>query len=207
MRGVDVLRQVIIDHLSFELPRKLPLLRIAWSYDTTQLPDMDKIIAGEAVDDALSSADDGASTWAVVDAPRLARPPRPVEIDPAGRFVYLSRYSCRISVWVRASEWTAARSLRDRMTVCCRLCLLEYPTLNAQVPGDSGYRLVMNNLTEQYGDLVRIRNKSITWAGALVLFEVDAEETLTDGATQVPIGEAEELTTTAEAVGPGQPMP
>lgn len=207
MRGVDTLRQVIIDHLAFELPRKIPLLRVAWDYDIAQLPDMDKIIAGETVDEALSSADDGAGTWAVVNAPRLARPPRPMEIDPAGRFVYLSRYSCQLSVWVRTAEWTAARSLRDLMTVACRLCLLEYPTLTSRTQGDSGYRLAMNSLTEQYGVPVRIRNKSVTWAGALVLFEVDAEETLADGATQTPLGEVDALGTTAEAVGPTQPMP
>jgi hypothetical protein len=130
-----------------------------------------------------------------------------MEIDPAGRFVYLNRYSCQISVWVRTVEWTTTQSQRDLMAVACRLCLLEYPTLNSQTPGDSGYRLVMNNLTEQYGTPVRIRNKSITWAGALLLFDVDVEETLADGSTQAPLGQSDALGTTAEAVGPGQPLP
>lgn len=206
MGGIEVLRRVIIDHFAFELSRKMPLLRAAWNLDVTTLPDMAKVVAGETADEAITSADDGAATWSVVTLPRLNRT-RPVDLDPAGRFVYLSRYACQVGVWVRDADWNAARVLRDRMTAACRLCLLEYPSLNSRQAGDSGYRLVLNSYSEQFGTPVRINNKSATWAGALLLFEVEAEESLADGSTRPPLGTSDTMATTAAAVGPTQPFP
>ena len=206
MRSIDVLRQRIIDHLTFELPRKIPLLRVVWALDATGLPDMSRIIAGETVDEAIGG-DVEAGAWAVTSIPRIARPPRPMEIDPAGRFVFLTRYACQIAVWARSAEWDVTRSQRDRLALACRLCLLEYPSLNSQTSGDTGYRLVLNSFTEQYGVPVRVRNKAITWAGALLLFEVDTEETLGDGSTRTPLGDVESLLPAADAVGADQPMP
>lgn len=201
-----MLRGAIIDHLSFELPRKIPLLRIAWASSAEGLPDMKKIIAGEMVDEAIGG-DADAGSWAVVAVPRIARAPRPVEIDPAGRFVFLTRYACQVSVWARSAEWEAVRIQRDRLAAACRLCLLEYPTLSSRVVGDTGRRLVLSSLTEQYGVPVRVRNKAITWAGALLLFEVDVEETLAAGSTRTPLGSADTLSPAASAVGADQPMP
>lgn len=206
MPGVDALRSALIAHLRFELDRKLPLLRIAWSLDLDTLPDMAKVVAGETADEAITSLDDGAATWAVLPAPRLLRGPRPVEIDPAGRFVHQCRYACQIMVWVRHPDWDAVLALRDRLATACRLCLLEYPSLDAAQAGDSGRRLVLGSYTEQFGVPVRIRNKSVVWVGALLLFEVDTEESLTDGSTRTPLGETDTLTTAAAAVGPTQPL-
>jgi len=206
MRGIEVLQQAIIDHLVFELPRKIPLLRVAWDLDAATLPEMAKIVAGETADDAITSAVDGATTWAIVTVPRLIRAPRRVEIDPAGQFIYQNRYACQIGVWVNRANWDAARTLRDRMSATCRLCLLEYPTLNSRQAGDSGRRLVVESYTEQFGAPVRIPNKSITWAGAVLLFEVEVEESLADGSTQTPLGTPDTLITTAAAVGPTQPL-
>ena len=205
MDSIGVLRQRIIDHLSVELPRKIPLLRVAWAASADELPDMRKIIAGETVDEAIGG-DADAGSWAVVAVPRIARAPRPVEIDPAGRFVFLTRYACQVSVWARSAEWEAVQTQRDGLALACRLCLLEYPTLSSQV-GDTGHRLVLTSLTEQYGGPVRVRNKAITWAGALLLFEVDVEETLAAGSTRTPLGSADTLSPAAGAVGVDQPMP
>jgi hypothetical protein len=207
VRGIEVLQQAVIDHLRFELDRKLPLLRTAWTLDAATLPDMAKVVAGETADEAITSADEGAATWAVVTIPRLLRGPVPVEIDPAGRFIHLSRYACQIGVWVRHTNWRAAQLLRDRMAAACRACVLEYPTLDSQHRGDSGRRLVLGSYVEQFGTPVRIRAKSVTWAGAALLFEVETEESLADGSTQIPLGAVDTMTTGAAAVGPGQPFP
>lgn len=205
MRGAEALQQAIIDHLAFELDRKIPLLRSAWNLDSLILPSMAKVVAGETADEAITSLDDGAATWAVVTVPRLLRT-RPVDVDSAGRFIHMGRYSCQIGVWVRHADWNAVRALRDRMAAACRLCLLEYPSLDSRNAGDSGRRLVVGSYSEQFGVPIRIRNKSVAWAGALLLFEAEVEESLADGSTRPPLGESQALVTTAAAVGPTSPL-
>lgn len=205
MRDAGHLRDVVRDALAIEVPRKIPLLRTQWGMTQVELPDLATIVSGAPVENALTSESD---TWATVLNPRLFKTDQ-VDIDPNGLPVYMSRYSCRIYVWARAPEWALAIGIRDRLAVACRLALLEWPNLKPGIYGDTGYRLHRNTYTEQFGEPVRLveRGGGRVWAGALLAVDVDTEESLADGSTRAPIGDAHTVTPDAVAVGPDQPLP
>lgn len=205
MKGADGVRDRLAALLRYEVPRKAPLLREVWSLGQNEIPDIDKIISGETPDDALTS--DG-NTWVLVINPRLQKMTR-VDIDPAGRAVYMSRYSCRIAVYAKGDTWGESIVARDHVALMCRLSLLEYPNLSATVRGDTGDRVHENTYTEEFGEPRRVRNSGgRAWAGALLSVDVDCEETLADGSTRPPIGEVEEaVTVETDVVGPLAPFP
>jgi hypothetical protein len=208
MRGADGVRDRIVSLLEFETQRKVPLLRTAWDLTEEQLPNFDRLVSGEAPDALLSSGD---SNWITVINPRLLKTTR-VDIRN-GLPVYLTRYACRIYVWCKADDWAGAIAARDNLAVACRLSLLEYPNLTPGARGDTGYRLHENTYTEEFSEPMRMTTKAgnRVWAGAVIAIDADAEESLEDGSTRPPIGEVEDpqntITTTAEAVGPAQPLP
>lgn len=205
MKGANGVRDQLAELIRFESGRKLPLLREVWSLNQSQAPDIDKIVSGEAPDDALTSDGD---TWVMVINPRLLKTSR-VDIDAAGRPVYMTRYSCRVYVWAKGDDWEGAIAARDNVAVAVRLCLLEYPNMSATVAGDTGYRLHENTYTEEFGEPHRkSRAGGRLWAGAVLSIDVDCEETLADGSTRTPIGDVEQpVETTTDAVGPLAPLP
>lgn len=204
MRGADGVRDKIAALLTAELARKVPLLRAAWEQLDIVIPEIDKIISGETPDMVLESTGD---TWVLVINPRFLNTKRVDIVD--GQPVYMTRYSCRIYVWAKDDAWELAISARDNLAVACRLSLFQYPTLDNQVQGDTGYRLHENTYTEEFGEPLRLgSNKGRrVWAGAVLAIDVDCQETLEDGSTREPLGTAQEITTTATVVGPGQPLP
>src|SRR4029077_4265353 len=104
-------------------------------------------------------------------------------------------------MWASAPDWPTARLHRDRITAATRMCLLEYPDLHPQGPVNAGYRLVIPTGRVQFGGLTRMTNKSVTWGGALIVFELEVQETLRAGSIRPPVGSSDILTATAEAVG------
>lgn len=204
MRGADGVRDRIVELLKFEVARKVPLLRVAWDQTATTIPALDEIVSGESTDRALDSR---GQTWCVVINPRLLNTMRVGIVD--GLPEYLTRYSCRVYVWSKGANWAEAIAQRDNLAVACRLSLLEYPNLDPEARGDTGYRLHENTYTEEFGEPLRLGNAKggRVWAGAVLAIDVDCQETIADGSTRPPIGEAEEISTTATVVGPGQPLP
>jgi hypothetical protein len=204
MRGADALRDRIVSLLEFEVARKVPLLRVAWDQYAVRVPDLEKIVSGEAPQRALDSQGD---TWVTVVNPRLLSLTRTDIID--GRPEYMVRYSCLIYVWALGEDWGDALSARDNLAVACRLSLLEYPNLTAAGIGDTGYRLHENTYTEQFGEPIphAAGKGGRVWAGAVLAIDADVQETLADGSTREPLGSAEQVSVTATAVGPLQPLP
>lgn len=205
MKGANGVRDQMAELIRYEVARKVPLLREVWSLDQAQSPDVDKVVSGEPPDEALTSAGD---VWVTVINPRLIRTTR-VDIDVAGRPVYMSRYSCRVYVWAKADDWATTIAARDNTAAAVRLCFLEYPNMSATVAGDTGYRMHENTYTEEFGVPQRLaRAGRRLWAGAVLSIDVDCEESLADGSTRAPIGDVQEpvdLDTTA--VGPLAPLP
>lgn len=204
MRGADGVRDRIAELLAYETARKIPLLRVVWALDQSRAPDVDQVVSGETPDNALTSEGD---VWVIVINPRLVRTTR-VDIDDAGRPVYMTRYSCRVYVYAKGDDWEGAMAARDNVAAACRLALLEYPTLSADVPGDTGYRLHENTYTEEFGEPSRLnRAGGRVWCGAVLTIELDCEETLADGSTRPPIGQVDSAALTdTEAVGPTEPF-
>ena len=207
MRGADGVRNQIATLLEHEVTRKVPLLQVAWDLREDSLPMFDQIKSGEAPDAFLSGGD---GHWIIVINPKLLRTTR-VDIRN-GLPVYLTRYACRVYVWCRGDDWAGAIAARDNLAVACRLSLLEYPNLTYDTRGDTGSRLHENTYTEDFGEPLRIATKAgnRVWAGAVMAIDADVQETLEDGSTRPPIGDPAEqntITTTAEAVGPAQPLP
>lgn len=207
MRGADGVRDKVAELLSLEVPRKVPLLREAWNLDAAALPDMDVLVSGEAADNALDSR---GKSWVEVINPRLLKTRR-VDIDPAGRPVYRSRYSARIYVWALAETWDGAKRARDNLAVVVRLSLIEYPTLTL-AGGDSGWLLHEDTITEEYGEPQRVNRRSGSgparvWAAAVLSYEIDTEETTADGSTRPPLGVNNDTTITPLGYGPGTPFP
>lgn len=207
MRGADGVRDQIVSLLQHEVARKVPLLQVAWDLREDKLPMFDQIKSGEAPDAFLSGGD---GHWIIVINPKLLRTTR-VDIRN-GLPVYLTRYACRVYVWCRGTDWADAIAARDNLGVACRLSLLEYPNLTFDTRGDTGYRLHENTYTEDFGEPLRITTKAgnRVWAGGVMAIDADVQETLEDGSTRPPIGDPTEqntITTTAEAVGPAQPLP
>lgn len=205
MKGADGVRDRLAELLRYEVTRKAPLLREVWSLGQDRIPDVEQFVSGETENDALTS--DG-NTWVVVINPRLQKMTR-VDIDNAGRAVYMSRYSCRIGVYAKGDTWKESIAARDHVALMCRLSLLEYPNLSATVRGDTGDRVHENTYTEEFGEPRRVRNSGgRAWAGALLSVDVDCEETLADGSTRPPIGEVDQaVTVDTEVVGTLDPLP
>lgn len=205
MKGADGVRDMMAELIRFEVPRKIPLLREVWTLDQSTAPDVDKVVSGELPDLALTS--EGA-VWVSVINPRLIRTTR-IDIDAAGRPVYMTRYSCRVYVWARAGDWSESIAARDNTAVAVRLCFLEYPNMSATVAGDTGFRLHENTYTEEFGVPTRLpRAGRQVIADAVLSIDVDCEETLADGSTRTPVGDVEEpVDLTTDAVGPLAPLP
>lgn len=203
MRGANGVRDKLADLIRAEVPRKIPLLRVAWTLDGTAIPDVEEVVSGEAPDGALTSAGD---TWVLVVNPRLLSTKRVDIVD--GLPVYMTRYSCRVYTWAKSDNWPNAVAARDNLAVACRLALFEYPNLSTTARGDTGYRSYENTYTEEFGEPLRTNNLSgRVWAGAVLAIDVDCEETLKDGSTRAPIGTNNSTTTTATAVGSNRPLP
>jgi hypothetical protein len=207
VRGADGVRDKVAELLAVEMPRKIPLLREAWDLDAAGLPDLDVITSGEAADNTLDSR---GRSWVEVINPRLLRTRR-VDIDPAGRPVYRSRYAARIYVWALGQDWGGAKTARDNLAAAVRLSLIEYPTLTI-LGGDTGWLLHEDTITEEYGEPQRINRRSTTgparvWAGAVLSYEIDAEESTADGSTRPPLGVNNDMIITPHGYGPGVPFP
>lgn len=204
MKGANGVRDKLAELLAYETARKLPLLRTVWSLDQAHAPDVDQVVSGETPDNALTSEGD---VWVIVINPRLVRTNR-VDIDDAGRPVYMTRYSCRVYVYAKGGDWDEAVAARDNVAVACRLALLEYPNLSVDEPGDTGYRLHENTYTEEFGEPRRLdRSGGRVWCANVLSIELDCEETLADGSTRPPIGQVDSaLLTDTEVVGPTQPL-
>jgi hypothetical protein len=166
-------------------------------------PQVWNINSGEVTDRALTSA--GAPTlWILVLTPRLFKTDQ-VDIDPYGSPVYMNRYSVRFAVWAKAKNWELAKTYRNRAALVTRMTLLDWPNMVPQTYGDTGYRLHRNTYTEQFLTPVRVESGSV-WAPALLSAEIDAEESLRNGSTRDPIGDANTIQPGGFAVGAGQPM-
>lgn len=204
MRGADAVRDRITALLKHEVPRKVPLLRIAWDKQATSIPDLDEVVSGDSPEQALTSMGD---TWVVVINPRFLNTMRVGIKD--GLPEYLTRYSCRVYIWAKGGSWAEAIDMRDNLAVACRLSMLEYPNMTPDARGDTGYRLHENTYTEEYGEPLRLAQAKggRVWAGAVLAIDVECQETIADGSTRPPLGDAQEITTTATGVGPGQPLP
>lgn len=201
MRGADGVRDKLAELLAYETARKIPLLREVWSLSQDRAPDIHTVSSGELPGDLIEGG-----VVVVVVNPRLVRTVR-VDIDNAGRPVYHTRYSCRVYVYARAKSWDKATAARDNTAVACRLALLEYPNLSVDTPGDTGYRLHENTYTEEFGEPRRDPVKAITYATAVLAIDMDCEETLADGSTRPPIGQADTTTLLEpEVVGTTQPL-
>lgn len=208
MRGADGVRDKVAALLGAEIPRKVPLLRTAWNLNAEQLPELDVITSGEAADLAL---DTRGRSWIEVINPRLMRITQ-VDMDPAGRPIYRSRYSARIYIWALGDDWATAIAARDHLAACARLSLLEYPTLRLE-GGDSGYLVHVDTIAEEFGEPQRVNRgrgaggSPRVWCGGVLLYEIDAEETMADGSTRPPLGAVQTTQITQDVYGPGQPFP
>lgn len=207
VRGSDGVRDKVAELLGVEMPRKIPLLREAWNLDASHLPDLDVITSGEASDNVLDSR---GKSWVEVINPRLLKTRR-VDIDPAGRPVYRSRYSARIYVWALGRDWDTSKAARDNLAAAVRLSLIEYPTLTV-LGGDTGWLLHEDTITEEYGEPQRINRRGSTgparvWTAAVLSYEIDAEESTAVGSTRPPLGTNDTTTVTPYGYGPGVPFP
>jgi hypothetical protein len=202
--GARGCRDQVAAALTFELPRKVLLLRQAWNVDENYLPDVQQVVSGEVADGTLTTI---ASTWVIVVTPKQRSQVR-VDIDAAGRPVYMTRYGAQIFVWVKATRWDYVLGARDDTTDAVRRCLIEWPNLTPGQRGDSGYRIYENTLSVEYGIPVRMANAGgRLWCGSVLSLDIDVEETLADGSTREPIGTVATVGVTGTVVGPDQPLP
>lgn len=202
--GARGCRDQVAVAITFELPRKIVLLREAWRVDENQLPTLDSVTSGEVTDQHLKG---DLTTQVVVVTPKLRKQVR-VAMDEAGRPVYMCRYACQVFVWVKAVAWQHSVDARDITTDAVRRSLIEWPNLTPAVRGDSGYRVHEDTLQIEFGTPLRmVNNGGRLWCGSVLSLDIEAEETLSDGSTREPIGTVGEVNATASVVGPDQPFP
>lgn len=210
MNGPDGVRDACVALLREDLPERIPLLRAARGLDSARLPDVarDRIVSGERPSNALTTA---GRSWIEVINPRKIRV-RQVDIDPNGNPVYRTRWNLRIIVWALASSWEVSLAARDNLMAAVAGSLLEYPTLS-RTPGDSGYLVNINTITEEPGPPFRIaddpqgaRINPKVWTGGALIYQMDDESTLTEASTRPPWGEAEQINVTGAVAAPGQPI-
>lgn len=211
MNGPDGVRDQCVALLREDLPERIPLLREARGLDNSRLPDVarDRIVSGERPSNVLSSAKGG--SWIEVINPRKVRM-RQVDLDDRGNPVYRSTWGLRIIVWAFAREWDVSIAARDNLMAATTGSLLEYPTLS-RTPGDSGYLVNINTITEEPGPPFRIaddpqgaRVNPGVWTGGALIYQMDDESTLTEASTRPPLGEAEQITVTGGIAAPGEPI-
>lgn len=201
MRGANGVRDQMTALLSAEMPRKIPLLRTAWTLDEETLPGVDRFISGDPPENVITEAK---GLVAVIN-PRLLRSYRTGDFNANGSPEYRSRYSCRVYIWAMGKDWPTAIAARDNLAACARLSLFEYPTLSIE-GGDTGYLMYENTYTEDFGLPVRTSG-SRCYAAAILSIDADAEEHVDDGSTVPPLGTAQQIAATTTAVGPTQPLP
>lgn len=210
MNGPDRPRDACAALLREDLPERIPLLRAARGLDHAHLPDVpaERIMSGERPSHVLTGA---SRTWIEVINPRKIRA-RPVDLDQYGNIVYRTRWGLRVVIWAMANEWDVSIAARDNLMTAAAASLLEYPTLS-RTPGDSGFLVVTDTITEEPGAPFRISddpqgariNPRVWTAGALV-YQVDDESSLTEASTRPPWGEAEQINITGAVAAPGQPI-
>lgn len=202
--GARGCRDQVAQALTFELPRKLVLLREAWLVDENKLPELDKVTSGEVADRFLTPHE---ASQVIVVTPKQ-RSQRRVDIDAAGRPVYMTRYACQVYVWTKSRNWQDALDARDNTADAVRRSLIEWPNLTPGRRGDSGYRVVEDSLQIEYGVPARMAdNGGRLWCGGVLSLDIEVEETLADGSTREPIGTVNEIVTTTSVVGPTEPFP
>jgi hypothetical protein len=223
MQDAGGIADVCVAALVGELPSKVARLRAAHGWDEDGLPGAERIhnggpatapegppptwfvYSGEVTDKALTSA--GTPTiWVVALTPRLFKTDQ-VDIDNYGSPVYMNRYQTQFGVWAKAGDWEHAKTFRSRAALAVRQTLLDWPNMRPGTYGDTGYRLHRNTYTEQFLTPVRMEAGGRVWAPALLSAHIDAEESLRDGSTRDPIGDANTISPGSFAVGSGQPFP
>ena len=199
------MRDQLCDLLSKEVPRKIPLLREAWSLAVKDLIDPDDgdselvFVSGDVPEQTIKN------TMINVVNPRLLNTVRTGDVNALGEPEYHSTYACRIYVWAISEDWSSAENARDNLAAACRLSFLQYPTLT-QAGGDTGYRVEEGTYTEDFGVPSRA-NGSRCWAAAILSVDVTAEEFIDAGSTRPGLGIANTVTPQTTAVGPNQPLP
>lgn len=202
--GARGCRDQVATALTYELPRKIMLLRDAWEVDENALPTLDSVTSGEVTDAHLSAHE---TTQVIVVTPKQRKQYR-VDIDAAGRPVYMTRYAVQVFVWVKSSNWQNSLDARDNTTEAVRRALIEWPNLTPGVRGDSGYRVHEDTLQVEFGTPMRmVNNGGRLWCGSVLSLDLDVEETLSAGSTREPIGTVNEIVTTTRVAGPDQPFP
>jgi len=201
VRGPNGVRDQLCDLLSKEVPRKIPLLRQAWSLPEKDLigPEDVVFVSGDMPETTIKE-----TTVNVVN-PRLLTTVRTGDVNAQGEPEYHTTYSCRVYVWAISEDWPSAENARDNLVAACRLSFLQYPTLT-QAGGDTGFRIEEGTYTEDSGVPSRV-NGSRCWAAAILSVDVTAEEFIDDGSTRPGIGIADTVTPATTAVGPQQPLP
>lgn len=210
MNGPDAVRDACVRLLREDLPERIPLLRTARGLDHARLPDVpaERISSAERPSNVLDGAQ---KSWIEVINPRKVRT-RQVDLDVYGNPVYRSTWGVRVIVWALALEWDVSIAARDNLMAAVAGCLLEYPTLS-RTPGDTGYLVNINTLSEEPGAPIRMadapqgaRINPRVWTGGALLYQMDDESTLAEASTRPPWGEAEQITVTGEVAAPGQPI-
>lgn len=204
MRGPNAVRDRLALLLAEEIPRKNVLLRTQWQVDDEALPDPKSYFSGDAPEELIKD------TCVIVVNPRLLRSVRTGDISPAGEPEYHTRYSCRVYVWAKGSDWDRATEARDNLTVVSRLCLFQYPNLSNKIDPDAattdtGYRAEEDTYTEDFGVPIRAQG-SRTFAAAILSVDVTVEEYIDDGSTIPQLGTVEQFAAAAYSVGPLDPF-
>lgn len=210
MNGPDGVRDACVALLREDLPERIPLLRAARGLDNARLPDVarDRIVSGERPSSVLTSA---GRSWIEVINPRKLRV-RQVDLDQNGNPVYRTRWGVRVIVWALADHWDVSLAARDNLMSAVSASLLEYPTLS-RTPGDSGFLVHIDTITEEPGTPFRIsddpqgaRINPRVWTGGALVYQMDDESTLTEASTRPPWGAADTINVTGAVAAPGQPI-
>jgi hypothetical protein len=204
MRGPDGPRDRLANFLVEALPRKIDLLRQAWTLDEGKLPDLGKLSSGELPENLINSVSDA---WIEVVNPRMLPGLRRVDITPAGDPVYLTRFSCRIFVWALGLDWDMSLARRDNIAAAVKMVLLEFPTLTL-AGGDTGWVVLEETWSEEYGSPQRTSNQSgRCWCSAVLSVDVRAEQSLSAGRMRAPIGRNNSVVLDVAPVAPAAVIP
>jgi len=204
VRGADGVRDQLALLFATDLPRRIPLLRMARGWDEQVLPDVDAYLSGDVPDSEVNSSK-GHKTWLVVVNPRLLRIAATGDFSAAGEPEYHSTYSCRVVLRTRGADWKLSEQARDHVAEAVRATLLQYPNLSTE-PGESGLRVVQATYGEDYGIPSRVANGQGAWAAAILTVDVLSEEYVDDGSTVPVHGEMQTVETSSYAVGVNEPM-
>ena len=165
MRGITKAKEAVRVTLEAGFNDYLSGLRTLWTLGVPALPDVASFRRNEA--QALDR-------WPLVALSGVRSSITRHEVTDEVNVAYLSEYTLRAFIWVKAEGWDATIEMRDNLSAALRMFILDHPTLS----NDERVTVAEeSDLIEEYSDVTPVKGDRFV-AGSYVEFGVELYEVI-----------------------------